>query len=269
VLVDSGQYKVTEFINFVKRLILTHHSQGYILASQPNFRDLGGIPTKDGTRIRPGLIFRSGDLSMLDAEDISVLEKLNLKTIADFRSDREIAKRPDREIHTVRHSLHFPIEDAARELAMRLFDEKNAEGLKQLLVDDYRRMIREHTDAFKGFFECLQDPAYYPLVFHCAAGKDRTGMAAWFLLSALGAPEEIIREDYLATNIYSKSFADKIVAKTSEQGMHGEIIRPLLEVRNEYIGAALEVIEKEYGGMEKFLKEELQIERSRLDFLTS
>lgn len=247
---------------------LANHSTGFILPAQPNFRDLGGLPTKHGTQIRPGLIFRSGDLSMLGEEDILILERLGLRTIADFRSDREIAKRPDKEIPSVKNILHFPIEDAARELAMRLFDERNAEGLKQLLVDDYRRMIREHTEAFRDFFKCLQDPENYPLVFHCAAGKDRTGMAAWFLLTALDVPEEIIREDYLATNIYSKSFADKIVAKTNEKGMHSEIIRPLLEVRDEYIDAALEVIEKEFGGMERFLVEELGIELSRLDLLT-
>lgn len=205
---------------------------------------------------------------MLSDADTGILEKLGLRTVVDFRSAREIAKRPDKEIPTVRHRLHFPIEDAARELAMRLFDDRNAEGLKQLLVEDYRRMIREHTDAFRDFFLALSDPENLPLVFHCAAGKDRTGMAAWFLLSALDVPEKTIREDYLATNVYSKSFADKIVEKTSEKGLHGEIIRPLLEVRNEYIDAALEVIGKEFGGMDRFLREELKIDRERLQFLT-
>jgi protein-tyrosine phosphatase len=248
---------------------LANHSKGFILSTQPNFRDLGGIQTKQGTKIKPGLIFRSGDLSMLDDRDVALLEEMDLRTIVDFRSDREISKRPDRLIPTVVNRIHLPIEDAARELAMRLFDDRNAEGLKQLLVDDYRRMIREHTDAFRGLFSALQEEDHLPLVFHCAAGKDRTGMAAWFLLTALDVPEEIIREDYLATNIFSKSFADKIVAKIEAQGMHGEIMRPLLEVREEYIDAALEVIEKEFGGMERFLGEELRIDRSRLYILTS
>jgi len=103
-----------------------------------------------------------------------------------------------------------------------------------------------------------------PLVFHCAAGKDRTGLAAWFLLAALDVPEEVIREEYLATNVFSKSFADKIVKKTSENGFDGEIIRPLLEVRDEYINAALEVITVKFRGMKKFLEKVLQADISKL-----
>jgi protein-tyrosine phosphatase len=248
----------------VKTIDLTEHARGFILSSQPNFRDFGGIPSLNGQKIKSGAIFRSGDLSMLTPGDVELLCRMGLRTIVDFRSDREILKRPDRDIATVASRLQFPIEDAARELAMRLFDDRNAEGLKNLLVDDYRRMIREHTSAFRDFFTTLQTGNPFPLVFHCAAGKDRTGMAAWFLLSALDVPEEVIRKDYLATNVYSRSFADKIVAKTNEKGMHGEIIRPLLEVRDEYIDAALEVIEKEFGGMEQFLVKELRVDKGML-----
>lgn len=246
---------------------MANHSKGFILSTQPNFRDLGGIPTTASGSVRTGMIFRSGDLFNLTPEDVAILEEFGLKTIVDFRSSREIAKRPDATLPTIEHYLHFPIEDAAREKAMQLFDERNTEGLKNLLIEDYRRMVTDHTVAFRDFFAVVSDPSNLPLVFHCAAGKDRTGLAAWFLLSALDVPEEIIREEYLATNIFSKAFADKIVLKTSEKGHDGEIIRPLLEVRDEYIDAALEVIEKEFGGMEMYLREELKINKEKLKFL--
>jgi protein-tyrosine phosphatase len=84
------------------------------------------------------------------------------------------------------------------------------------------------------------------------------------LLAALDVPGEVIREEYLATNVFSKSFADKIVKKTSENGFNGEIIRPLLEVRDEYINAALEVIEERYGGMNRFLEVDLQVNAEKL-----
>lgn len=188
----------------------------------------------------------------------------------DFRSDREILKRPDVPIAGLKNYLHFPIEDAAREKAMQLFNDRNAAGLKDLLVEDYRRMVTDHADAFRNFFSAVAQQDNLPLVFHCAAGKDRTGLAAWFLLAALDVPEEIIREEYLATNVFSKSFADKIVKKTSENGFNGEIIRPLLEVRDEYIDAALEVLENEFGGMKNFLEMELQTDMIGLQevFLT-
>jgi protein-tyrosine phosphatase len=243
---------------------LTPHSKGFILATQPNFRDLDGIPSTKRRTVKPGLIFRSGDLYNLSPEDIAVLETLGLRAIVDFRSDREISKRPDVQISTVTQHLHFPIEDAAREKAMQLFNERNAAGLKNLLVEDYRRMVSDHADAFRQFFRAISNRGHLPLVFHCAAGKDRTGLAAWFLLAALDVPEEIIREDYLATNIFSKSFADTIVKKTSENGFNGEIIRPLLEVRDEYIDAALDEIGNTFGRMDRFLVNELGVDKDKL-----
>jgi protein-tyrosine phosphatase len=243
---------------------LTHYSRGFLLSSQPNFRDLGGIPSRTGKTVRPGLIFRSGDLFNLSPEDTAILEDVGLRTIVDFRSDREILKRPDAPNAGLKNYLHFPIEDAAREKAMQLFNERNADGLKNLLVEDYRRMVTDHADAFRDFFSAIENPDNLPLVFHCAAGKDRTGLAAWFLLAALDVPGEVIREEYLATNVFSKSFADKIVKKTSENGFNGEIIRPLLEVRDEYINAALEVIEERYGGMNRFLEVDLQVNAEKL-----
>ena len=249
-----------------------HHissSNGFILATQPNFRDLGGIPVAGGKCLRHGMVFRSGDLSGLDAGDVALLEAMKLRSIVDFRSDREVEKRPDVPIGTVVNRFHFPIEDAAREMAVRMFEERDAEGLRNLLTGDYRRMISGHSGAFRDFFRIVSEPENYPLVFHCAAGKDRTGMAAWFLLSALGTPEELIRRNYNETNHFTREFADRMVRKTNEKGLHGELLRPMLEVRDEYIDAALEVVDKEFGGMERYLRDELQINPARLQFLVS
>lgn len=243
---------------------MTFFSHGFILPSQPNFRDFGLIPLTGNRTITPGRLFRSGDLSMLKETDLEILEPLQIRTVVDFRSPREVAKRPDQSAGSRSQLVHLPIEDASRELAVKHFDDRNAEGLRNILIGDYRRMVREHRPEFRAFFQLLQDGDTLPVVFHCAAGKDRTGLAAWFVLTALGVDDQIIRADYLETNRFTQQFADKIIARTNEKGLHGEILRPLLEVRNEYIDAALEEISLRFGGLKNYLKDELGADQDRL-----
>lgn len=232
---------------------MTVISKGYILPSRPNFRDLGGISVRNGRTIRHGLVFRSGDLFSLKPEDLPGLERAGLRTIIDFRSGPEISRRPDDLLPTVTHRIHLPINEATHDFDPKTINESQPEDFLHVLADDYRRIVRRQTAVFRKFFEIIQDPGHLPVVYHCAAGKDRTGLATWFLLSALDVPEEVIRADYLATNVFAKDLADKIIAKTNEKGIRGEVIRPFLEVRNEYIDAALDEIETSYGGMDLFL----------------
>ena len=228
-----------------------------ILSSQMNFRDLGGIKTKDGRKVKPGVLFRSGDFFNLSADDIGKLETLNLGVIIDFRAQREIDARPDKIIGTLKETIHIDIHDAAREKAEKFLQENDAEGLENLLIWDYIRMIREHQADFRNFLSFLVDTNDLPLVYHCAAGKDRTGLATLFLLTALGVDMEHIREDYMATNDYVRPFIHKIIRKVNASGLNGEILRPMLEVRKEYLDTALEEIEIQAGSLQHFVTHNL------------
>lgn len=235
-----------------------------LLGTQPNFRDLGGIQTADGRRVKHGLLFRSGDLFSVSDEDIRKLESLGLSMIIDLRAGREIEHRPDRKISTVREIVHIDIHDAARDKAEQFLAENDAEGLETVLIGDYRRMVNLHQTDFKKFLDILAITENLPLVYHCAAGKDRTGMTTLFLLHALGADPDVIWQDYLETNIRTADFVEKIIKKVNESGQNGSILRPLLEVRREYLQSALDEMDLHYGGLDHYVRNILEANVDRL-----
>lgn len=231
-----------------------------VLTGQHNFRDLGGILTNDGRRISPGLLYRSGDLHSITDEDLKTLTQLGLAMIIDFRSPREIEKRPNREIPGVKEVKHLPIYDAPRDLAARYVEESNEEGLKQLLIGEYERIILQYTTEYRQFIHEVVHNPNVPLVFHCSAGKDRTGLATIFLLTALGVGKEEILEDYFRTNIFAQAHAHEIIGILNHDGHNGELMRPMLEVRQEYLDAAFSAIHEQYGNLENFVFQELEAE---------
>ncbi|MEI6174158.1 MAG: tyrosine-protein phosphatase [Bacteroidota bacterium] len=235
-----------------------------LLSSQLNFRDLGGIRTIDGRMVRPGILFRSGDLFSLQAEDIRRLEEMKLASIVDLRAKREIDVRPDKQIGTVNEVIHIDIHDAARDKAQKFLETNDADGLETVLIGDYVRMVNIHQDDFRRFLEVLANTGNLPLVYHCAAGKDRTGLATVFFLSALGVDLENIWADYMDSNIYSEPTILRIIRKVTESGMKGELLRPLLEVRKEYLQAALDEIDLKYGGLQSFVIEVLKADCEKL-----
>ena len=235
-----------------------------ILTNQSNFRDIGGIQTSDGRKIKPGILFRSGDLHSLSDEDIQILENLNIRMIVDLRARREIDRHPDRVIKSVKSVVHIDIFDGARDRSERFLMENNAKGLETVLEVDYRRMVVHHAPDFQKFLHLLATTGHLPLIYHCAAGKDRTGLATIFLLAALGVEMADIRDDYMKTNRLTSSFNDKIIQKVTESGQNGIILRPLLEVRKEYLDAALDEIDIQYGGIHLYVKNILQADISLL-----
>jgi protein-tyrosine phosphatase len=231
-----------------------------VLTGQHNFRDLGGILANDGRRIRPGLLYRSGDLHSITDEDIKTLTRLGLAMIIDFRSPREYEKRPNREIPGVKEIKHLPIYDAPRDLATKFVRESNKEGLQQLLIAEYRRIILQYTVEYRQFlFEVAHNPNV-PLVFLCSAGKDRTGLATIFLLTAFGVGTEEILKDYFMTNIFAQAHALEIIGILNHDGHNGELMRPMLEVRQEYLTAAFSAIDERYGNLDGYVIGELAAE---------
>jgi len=229
-----------------------------LLQSQPNFRDLGGYPTTDGRKIKTGLLFRSGDLHSWTEEELQNLEKLNIGTIIDFRSDREREHRPDSVISSVKSIMNLVIPDITREQATEYLASGNARGLETLLIEVYITMVNDNQREYKEFFNILTQTHHLPILFHCAAGKDRTGLASLFLLTALGVDMKLILEDYYSTNIHNLEYSNKIIEKINEMGLKGELMRPMMEVREEYLDAALNEIDMKYGGLNTFLTETLK-----------
>ena len=156
------------------------------------------------------------------------------------------------------------IPDLTREQATGYLATNNARGLETLLIDVYRTMVNDNQVEYKEFFNILANTSHLPILFHCAAGKDRTGLASLFLLTALGVDMKHILEDYYSTNIHNLEYSNKIIEKISEMGLNGELMRPMLEVREEYLNAALNEIDLKYGGLNAFLTETLDADIEKL-----
>jgi protein-tyrosine phosphatase len=225
---------------------------------------MGGIPAFQGRQIKKGLVYRSGDLHSLTEDEILVLENLDLKTVIDFRSPREIEHRPDMQIRSVKMTKNFVIHDLSREKATWFLHHSDSKGLETLLIDDYRRMVTENQPEFSEMLDFLAKTNDLPLVFHCAAGKDRTGLAAIFFLTVLGVEYDLVLEDYYATNRHNAAYSDNIIEKINNLGFQGELMRPMLEVRPEYLNAAMEVIDKQFGGLQNYVINTLKAEIERL-----
>lgn len=161
-----------------------------------NFRDLGGYPAADGRTTRWRTLFRADGLYRLTAADLEVVRRLGLRTVIDLRSDAELAERgtfPHVEHPVAFH--HVPVIDST----WQHLDRPDAEEPVVFLEWAYHDMLRQGPERFAQAIEQLSQADALPAVFHCAAGKDRTGVLAMLVLGSLGVPHEFIAADYALT----------------------------------------------------------------------
>ncbi|MEU0391533.1 tyrosine-protein phosphatase [Streptomyces sp. NPDC006208] len=238
------------------------------LAGVRNFRDVGGLPTVDGRRVRYGRLFRSGHLANATASDAAFLSGLGLHTIFDFRNaaDQKL-EGPDVELPGVRN-VNMPLSDPADGAEFwKMVREGNLDQLKSILADgkaagrmsaSYRMIIKERTGEHSRVLHALAEDSV-PALMHCAAGKDRAGLSIAVSLLAVGVDRDAIEADYLKSNDphrrYQVRRKDNSPAAMSPEVM--ELLAPLFDARAEYLAAAFETIEETWGGTERYLSEGL------------
>lgn len=191
-------------------------SRKVVLQGTRNTRELGGLPVSGGV-FPKDKVFRSGALCFASADDASKLLKMGIKTIIDLRLDNEIAKDgPDKAYLTkgVPNLYHWPMAGS------------RGPGLAA-----YESYMEENGPLFKQFFSVLAKPERYPILYHCSAGKDRTGILTALLLETVGTPREVIYDDYL----------------------HSMRITPALKVEKAWMDAVFKAVDAK-GGIEPFLK---------------
>jgi protein-tyrosine phosphatase len=236
------------------------------LASADNFRDVAGpgYPTTDGGRVRRGVFFRSNALRLTD-EETSTLAGLGLKALVDLRSRPEIEQHPDVEIPGATW-MHFdvsgiPMEDVA---ALRDHDAAVAimDRVYRSFVDDERSRA-EYGDLLR------QLATGGPQLFHCTAGKDRTGWAAALLLHVAGVDDPTIESDYLLTNALTGDSRARVEAEIAEQLGPDQVsvFEPTLVVDVSYLWAAYDAIERRYGDRTHYLRDGLGLDTDVLDAL--
>ncbi len=221
-----------------------------------NVRDLGGYLTANGKTVKWKTIFRSGDLNNLTEQDLKYLEAIPLKITIDFRDAEEIKRAPDRKPASLEKQYFLPIETGN----VIEFQKISPELAPTLLVEANKFIVRNSQETYKKFFEILMDEKATPLLFHCSAGKDRAGLGAALFLSSLGVDREIIIKDYLLTNDYLR---DKYASIIDFMPM----LAPLMQAKKEYIQAAFDTIDNEFGGMDNYLISNLDVDLEKMKFL--
>jgi protein-tyrosine phosphatase len=171
-----------------------------------NFRDLGGYATADGRRTRWRVLFRADGLGELTGADLDILRQLRIRTVIDLRTGHELEQsRFDVDAHPVEFH-HFPFIKSL----------SNAEDFQRapgFLGAQYRQMLEDAAPQIVGAFSALAADDARPAVFHCTAGKDRTGLLSALVLSLLGVPEDTVVADYALSGAAMSRLRAKLLVK--------------------------------------------------------
>jgi protein-tyrosine phosphatase len=219
------------------------------LESLFNVRDLGGYAAAGGP-VKWGLLYRAGDLAALPDETRAALEARNIRTIVDFRDADERRHEPDDELATVRKSYVLSINAGS---IINFYGARNPGDAEAAMEELYRKLPQAAAPQYRTLFRLLRDRENAPLLFHCSAGKDRTGLAGALILSALGVDRETVIADYLLSGECLRGKYDAFIAEYPASA-------PFMTVRRNFITAALEAIDSGPGGMEHYLRETLEAE---------
>jgi protein-tyrosine phosphatase len=237
------------------------------LEGQDNFRDLGGYETADGRHVRWRHLFRSGELTELSDGDVEKLEKLGIRTVVDLRGEAEaMRKGPDRLPGGASlASIAIDPGDLSPILGPAFASGDFSLVPEDLLQQINRAYVRDWGAKLRSVLHLAADSASRPLVFHCTQGKDRAGITAAVLLSALGVPWETVMQDYLLSNVQRRERAEaglKLMRESAarQRGISPDQvdvtnIRGLFFVHTAYIGAAHDEIIAEYGSVEVFIRD--------------
>jgi len=181
-----------------------------------NTRQLGGLPVRSGV-FKEGAVYRSGALCFASVKDAEKLHGLDIRTILELRLPQEIAKDgPDKPylLEGIPNRIHWPM--------------GNSHGLGR---EAYQSYMEDNRPLIRDFFTLMAKPGNYPVLYHCSAGKDRTGILTALLLETLGTPREVIMDDYI----------------------HSRRITPKLKVQEDWIQVVFDEIDRS-GGIEAYLE---------------
>ena len=224
------------------------------LTGASNFRDLGGYIGHDGRAVKWRRLFRSDHLAALTPQDQTLLAELGVARTIDFRGKAESAAHSYALPGVAYHPLVIEptVVQRAMELA-RAGHHLTAQDAVGLMQQTYRGFVYDNAPRFAELFRLLL-ASDAPTVIHCTAGKDRTGFAAALILLALGVPRDVVMHDYLLTNA--------LYQRPPGMGSHApeEVLRVLWRVQEEFLDAALHLVDNDHGGVQAYLAEVLGVD---------
>lgn len=223
-----------------------------------NFRDIGGYVALDRRRVKRGMIFRSADLHDLSERDHDQIARLGLRAVIDLRSTAERTARPTRWpsalVPTV--AIDYVVDYAP--LLQKLRDPAiDRQKVEDMMEEGTLALMDSQIDQQRALFaELLKPDADGALLYHCTAGKDRTGLATAIILAALGVDRQAILADYELSNLHyrMKAASDPIAAR-----FPADVVQAFGRVEPRYLRAAFARIDSEYGGVEPYLERRLGV----------
>jgi protein-tyrosine phosphatase len=238
------------------------------LANAPNFRDFGGYGTRDGRRVRSGMLFRSDQLHRLNGPELQAIAEMGIELVIDLRQAPERRRAPN------------PPVDGARELVADVLAQsgRDVEGITpdgwtliaaglgaEFMRELYRDLVATSGAqlAYASVMRAILDTKG-AIIIHCAAGQDRTGWAVATLLMALGVDRDIVIEDYLLSAVRldekHKRVLKSYARRYAHLGVAEDELQPLLWIRREYLQAALDEMERLYSSFDAYLQQALGID---------
>lgn len=252
-----------------------------------NVRDMGGYETNDGKFVKWGLLYRGDQLSKLEPEDISMLERIGIASIADYRSEHERAMNPNKKIKTVKHVFPCDPQSSFSESAANAVDlhseniklvkslengeveEKYINGKGEKVILSYQDLVTSEAakKAYGRFLHACADQSNLPLLHHCRGGKDRTGFASMLILLLLGVKREQIIEDYILTGIIREDrnhLKFKQYRELTSNENYLDYLMALIETRREYIEASMNLINETYDSIDNYMIRHFELTKNQI-----
>lgn len=247
-----------------------------ILPSAPNFRDLGGLRTESGRTVRGGLLYRSDALHALTEEDLPVYQGLGIRQLIDLRTpfERQISPNLLPEGAEYAAVAVQKTEAEGANFSQTLRDPNKAReifangGAERYMYGVYHGLTTA-PEAHDGYRELVERAAEGPtaVVFHCSAGKDRTGWGAAVLLSLLGVDQKTIVADYLRSNTRQANTDRWLKALSERGGLQWEDVAPMTRVRAEYLQTAFTNVDRTYGSFDEYVSSALKLSNATVEAL--
>jgi protein-tyrosine phosphatase len=243
-----------------------------------NFRDFGGYATAAGNRLLRGRLFRSGHQASATDADLAQLATLDIGGVVDLRHPSERRRQPSRRpvgFSGTVVEIHHDDGGEAPHMAFLKSTELTPDSGRRFMIGSYGRMPFQpgHLDAFSRYFRLLAETDR-PVLIHCAAGKDRTGLLAALTHHLLGVHRDDLVEDYLLTNTAvdlegrAPAIARQLEARTGRPAAHDAVVA-FLGVEPAYLDTAIAAIEAQHGSLDAYFTEALSVDSALRDRITA
>ncbi|MFT6406601.1 MAG: protein-tyrosine phosphatase [Arenicella sp.] len=253
-----------------------------------NFRDLGGYQTKDGRTVSWSKVYRSAQLDRLSEQGIEDMAALGIRTVIDLRFSQETKRYPTMRLAVPEADIlswHDEFDGGRHEKSEAIMrswqqslDSNDVAQVREAMRVNYPKKLYSHSAIYKKMLTRLLDQ-HTPLLFHCAAGKDRTGVAAALILSLLGISDEVIIEDYLLTQSATENLLKSFHAggATGSQGNSDfqhklasyprELVQPVFDADISYITTLMSYVSEQYGSFNQYALKVLDFKADQVEAL--